>query len=189
MTRHAHAEQGRPRVFLPEIVGPAKKEKFSVKCVADVAGSLEDSLFGFFAANDNLHFYVWTDLDGGGSDPAVVDATGIQVTVATGVTAVDYATALYDAAVGVTEVNDTFTVTRLGDTVTFEAKLTGPATNVADGDTPTGFTFTVLQQGQTPDLNQTGELYEMKCDEFYLYIHNGSAWRAVPHNIGVGYLL
>src|ERR1051326_155728 len=63
----------------------------TVTALGDTAGSLNNTYFKFTAKNSggatSTTYYVWYNVDSGGTDPAVAGATGIEVDIASGASA------------------------------------------------------------------------------------------------------
>ena len=130
------------RLTLPAIAGN-KAEVSKVTTVADVAGSLADTYF--LLDTITTDYYVWYNVDAGGTDPLVPGRTGIAVAIATGDTAASNATATA-AAVGA--VSAKFTAGAVGAVVTITDKQTGEVPDTTDSaDAPTGFSFATSTQG------------------------------------------
>jgi|APSaa5957512493_1039668.scaffolds.fasta_scaffold00510_5 hypothetical protein len=127
-------------------VGASAKEVFTVATIADVGGNLNDDYWAF--SDGTADFYVWYNMSANGTDPAVVDQTGIEVTAVDGDTAVAVAIAteiaLAASVARVSVVDDgagVLTVTLLD---------AGSVTDAVDSATPTGFTIAVTTQGIAP---------------------------------------
>lgn len=60
------------------------QEKISVTTVADIAGNLAGKYFTFNNANDNTMYYIWYNVSGTGTDPAIAGKSGIEVFLNTG---------------------------------------------------------------------------------------------------------
>lgn len=130
-------------------VGEGTKEISTVVAVADSAGSLNSTYFTLSSAYDRRLYYVWYDVNSAGVDPAVTGRTGVKVSVATNATAAQVATA---TKLAVDALSD-FVATVLTATVTVTNAAGGPATDLAEGAAPTGFTLTVTTQGARPTAN------------------------------------
>jgi hypothetical protein len=116
--------------------------------VADVGGNLNDQYFLF--STPQTDYYVWYNINSAGTDPAVASSTGIEITAATGATAVTIATNTTTALNAVT--GSPFTAARVSDIVTITNTQTGNVTNIADGAATTTFTFENIQQGVWSDV-------------------------------------
>lgn len=88
-------------------------------------------------------YYVWFNLDAGGTDPAVSGRTGIEVAIATGDSESQLATKLATAIDG----EDDFGASPSTNVVTITDAATGARTDIADGDS--GLTLAVDTQGVT----------------------------------------
>ncbi len=124
----------------------ALAEVSTIKCVADVAGSLNSRWFTLYSALNAKKVYVWFNINSAGVDPAPSGYDyGITVAGATGASAATLATALASALEG--DAGDDFTASASGATVTCTNEATGGATDLSDGTAATAFTFAVTQQG------------------------------------------
>lgn len=107
----------------------------TITTVADVATSLNDTYWLLNTSGDN--YYIWYNVDGGGTDPAVADRTGIEVAIAEDDTADDVASATRTALSAATEV----VVSGATDQVITTETVAGTIVPAEDGAAPTGFTF------------------------------------------------
>lgn len=125
------------------------EEKWEITCVADVASSLNDTYFLIYDGA-NAGYYVWFDVAGAGTDPALAGKTGISVAIAANASAATVATAVQTAIDG----NANFEATVSGATVEAWAVVAGQSTDWSDsaGLTATGFSFTQCQDGGSLDL-------------------------------------
>lgn len=55
--------------------------KTTLGCVADVAGSLQNTYITLNSAPDNKLFYIWFNVDGAGTSPALANATEIEIEI------------------------------------------------------------------------------------------------------------
>jgi hypothetical protein len=120
--------------------------KQTIVCLADSSGSL-NSTYWTFTDQAGKNWYVWYNINSLGVDPAVVGATGIEVSAATNaantVIATDTKNAISVAApAGITASVTSATVTLTDTTI---APIITPA---ADGTAATSFTFTITSTGQ-----------------------------------------
>lgn len=124
------------------------EQKWSVKCVADVAGSLEDKYFMFSDAKSATKYYAWFDT-GTGSDPALVGRTAVKVTLAANDSANTVATKLAAVLLALTGMRADVDPDHL-DTVVLAMTNVGQAESLVDGSGPaaTGFTFSECQKGR-----------------------------------------
>lgn len=116
-------------------------EVTTVTCVADSAGSLNNKYFYIYSADDAIAYYVWYNVNSAGSDPAISGKTAVPVTLATGATAAQVATATAAAL----DALAAFVSTSSGAVVTVTNAATGPTTD-ATAQTST-FTVAVTTQG------------------------------------------
>lgn len=125
------------------------REKFTVLCVADNAGSLNNTYFTFSKSGTN--YYVWYNVNSAGVDPALAGKTAVPVAVATNAANTVVASATntaIDALAGVSSTVSSATVTVVIDAI-------GAVTDAAQGAVTTGFTITVTRQGaDTPGTDK-----------------------------------
>lgn len=120
----------------------SRAEVTTVLCVGDTAGSLNNKYFYLNSNLDTTEYYVWFDVDAGGTDPAIAGKTGLQVAISAGDSAATVASALQ----AVIDAEADFGASVATDTVTITAAAAGPVTDASDAGT-TGFTITVTTQG------------------------------------------
>jgi len=145
----------------------AVAEVHGVDTEADSSGSLNNDYWVFYTT-PNLAYYVWYNVNSGGSDPAPsapagVTYKGIEVAIATDATAAAVATATksaIDSALRKTGESDPIDVasTTIGGAGNHELTVTnlfgGSVTNVADGTTGwSGFATDVAGTGLGPATN------------------------------------
>jgi hypothetical protein len=112
-------------------------EVTSITCVADIAGSLNDTYF--FLNSPTTAYYVWFDVAAGGTDPLIPGRTAIPVALGSG--DVDTAVALATASAidGIGDFN--VPVPSTADIVVTNASV-GSVVDAADSTAaPTGFTI------------------------------------------------
>jgi len=121
-------------------------EVHSVDTRADSSGDLNNDYFVIYAT-PNLAYYVWYNVNSGGSDPspsapAGVTYTGVEVAVATDATAEAVATATETELDGLATINGyaPFSTERTTNALTITNYFGGEVTNVAEG-VGTNFTF------------------------------------------------
>jgi hypothetical protein len=117
--------------------------------VTGANSNLNNKYFTIQSALDAVSYYVWFNVNGLGTDPAVAGKTGVEVAVVYGTQADTDVAAAIDAATiaGISSA-------AVGATVTFTNAATGASTNAADGTAATGFTFSVTTQGVTTQIDQ-----------------------------------
>jgi hypothetical protein len=124
----------------------ATPEATNVTFAADTAGSKNNTYFTFNSAGDVKKFYVWFNINSAGTDPAVANATGIQVAGATGATAATLATAAI-AAINANATAALYVVATAG--ASGHAIITnlqpGDATDAANGTASYGASFAITQ--------------------------------------------
>jgi len=122
------------------------------------------------ASLDAAHFllgdqtYVWFNLDASSVDPAPAGRVGIEVSVTTGQTAAQVASALQTAV----EADAGYSAVLSGSSVSIEKADTADVANAADVDT--GFVFHVLQEGGSLDLGSLQGNVESTFEEAILDI-------------------
>jgi len=110
---------------------------------SDSAGSLASKYFVFYTGRDRIKYYVWYKVSSVGTDPAVADATGIQVNILNNDSAIVVAAATQLAIDSAASFY--FRVTSYKDSITIYNKQGGTTSATADGDT--GFDFETIQDG------------------------------------------
>lgn len=120
----------------------ADYETTDVTCVADVAGSLNDTYFFLSSAENETSYYVWYNVNAAGTDPAIAGKTGIEVALATGATNTDVADATFTAL----NVYSDFVVVVNSATVTIANSSLGVSDDIYDNDT--GFTIARVTDGR-----------------------------------------
>jgi hypothetical protein len=124
-------------------------EKSTVQCVADVAGSLNDTFFVLNSALDETVYHVWLNVNSAGTYAPSGGETPVEVAVATGASADTVAAAVSAAIDALAD----FSASVVTDTVTITNAADGETADVADGSAATGFTFAVTQDGVTADIS------------------------------------
>jgi hypothetical protein len=128
----------------------------SVKTVADVSSSLNDTYFDLNAMGADYEtetlYYVWFNVGAAGTDPSIAGKTGVEVAISANDSAATVASAIQSAvdALGL------FDATVSGDLVTIENVNMGKITVETDSGS-TGFTLEVLRLGLGGDLGKTAE--------------------------------
>lgn len=139
----------------------------SIDCVADVAGSLNDTYFTLGSINGtpaDVEYYVWFNVNGAGTDPSLAGRTGIEVELDTNDSAADVATTLAAALDG----DSLFTASEVGSLVTYTCANNGEAELPVDYGT--GVTFSLIKGGGTLTTeidgveNSTGTSYTATYD-------------------------
>lgn len=112
-----------------------------------VAGAsiVQSSHFLLNSANDATLYYAWFNVDGGGTDPAVVGRTGIEITISSA----DTATVVASTVASTIDAELDFTSSSVVDTVTVVNADTGFSDPIVDVDT--ALTFTTICAGADPD--------------------------------------
>ncbi len=132
--------------------------------VADVAGSLNNKYFLVNSALNKTLFYIWLNVDSGGSDPMIAGRTGVEVQISSGDSAEVIAVAIriyINSLVGTY-----FTATSSGNSVTITNKIIGATDQAVDGNT--GFVISTETFGESELLlSKTFDTVEG-----YKYIYN-----------------
>jgi len=139
-------------------------EKSRVEFNSDVSGSLNNKYFNLNSALNKTQYYVWYNVDSGGTDPAVVGKTGIEVPISSGDNEkiISFATKTVIASVAGTD----FTVQDLEGAIEITNKVLGATDDISDNNT--GFTFTVLAQGSSELLLDK----DLTAPEGYKYVYD-----------------
>jgi hypothetical protein len=125
-------------------IGEDLYQSWKITTIADVAGSLNNQYFVFYEPSGTKH-YCWFNINSAGSDPAIASGTAHAVTGVTSATAAALASSIstvVDAVSG-------FDATVSGNVVTVTHTAVGYAKPVHDGAADTGFTFEVLNYGDS----------------------------------------
>ena len=118
------------------------KELTRIVAESDVCDSLAGKYFTISSGRNNVDYYVWYNIDGTSTDPAIACRTGIAVT---GLITNDCAQLVAAATrLAVDSISD-FNVTSSGATICITAASGGVTTDTTDVDTT--FNITTLTQG------------------------------------------
>jgi phage tail sheath protein FI len=123
-----------------QVAVAAIKEVTNIVTVADVASSLNNKYF--LINSTTVDYYVWYNVGGAGTDPALVGKTGIAVNVTANSTAAAVATA---TSAAIAALGAVFSTALASNTVTVTHQVAGVVVDAADVDTT--FTVTVGTQG------------------------------------------
>jgi hypothetical protein len=107
----------------------------------DVSGSLNNKYFYLNSAEDIDQFYVWFNVNSGGTDPAITDKIGIEIPLDTNDNAETVAAAM---VIYIGNQRD-FNTKRTGKNVRIENTDLGQTTNTSDVNT--GFNINIVQTG------------------------------------------
>lgn len=102
------------------------------------------SYFTLNKAYDRSRYYIWFNRDGGNTDPAVANKTGIQVLIVSADTASGVAT---KAKAAIEAATSDFSISISTATLTISNVMFGPVTDATSGTMPGGFTLSITQQG------------------------------------------
>jgi hypothetical protein len=142
------------------------EEQWQVTCVADDAGSLNETFFLMYLP-DGTFKHVWFDVASGGTDPAPGgSAGGIEVNVATNALASAVATAVQAAV----DADAGWVATVDGTKVLITNADVGQVNSMVDGADPTGFVFTQCQDGGALDMGFIDGDIEVSFEESQLDI-------------------
>jgi hypothetical protein len=122
----------------------------------------------FYISSPTVNYYVWYDVSGGGTDPAIGGKTGIQVAINSDDSEYTVASATANALIG----TGIFTAGISVASVTATCVALGNTTNAADVNTT--FVITTTQEGGTTYLISGGDYFTFSsgngsADLFYLW--------------------
>lgn len=120
-------------------------EKTQIGFTGDIGGSLNNNYFLVSTPNDEIVFYIWYNVDGTGIDPAVANATGIEVLISSGDSSVIVCYATQLSMINNAEFSYLFTLQKTNSVLVVEPRTEGVVTQT--GDVNTGFIFTTLVEG------------------------------------------
>jgi len=160
-----------------------KFESEEVSKVVTVAASEipPNCYFTFYEANDLVGYYVWPNVQGISTDPLLPGMVGIEVYLLSA----DNANTVAAKIVAALQVVNRFDLTRYNNELLIRNRELGPATDIADGSTPTPFDLYVVQQGSRFNVDLIVSGYNVKNtvdatslnDSELLILRNGySAW-------------
>jgi hypothetical protein len=72
-------------------------EVTSIGCIPDSGGSLNNKYFVIYTGSNGTGYYVWMNVNSAGVDPAPAGLTEVEITLATGATGTQVATAIKNA--------------------------------------------------------------------------------------------
>jgi hypothetical protein len=119
-------------------------QKTRVKVVADVAGSLNGTYWYLNNAENDPQFYVWFNVDGGGTDPNIADKCGIEIPINTN----DPVQVVSQALATFVNNSEYFKAVNHGNDVVIVETLSAGQTT-ASADVSTGFAITTVHDGVT----------------------------------------
>lgn len=128
----------------PPFTSGLAQESTNVTVVADVSGSLNSTYWTFNSAGDLRQYYVWYNINGAGVDPAPAGKTGIQVTGATNVSALNVGVATRTAIAASSAATDVI-VTGATTHVILTNRQQGQSTDAANGTASPGFSYSITQ--------------------------------------------
>ena len=153
-------------------------EKITV--VSDIAGSLNNKYWLLDGPRDENEYYIWYNVNGTGTDPAIVGRTGIQVPIATNEDSYIVALATRMALNLNSSIASEFTVQNMDTAVRLTGKITGSVVYV---DVNTAFNFEAISVGVTefvksitlPYVNGVKYIYNEYEKTFEIYPSLSSA--------------
>ncbi len=125
----------------PILTRTSGAEVTTVTTIGDTAGSLAGKYFLISAGDPGEDFYVWYNVSGSGTDPELVNKTGIEVAIATN----NSASTVAAATQTVLQAHADFNATVLSNVITVTAALAGYV--VAPGAGNSGFAVSVTTEG------------------------------------------
>lgn len=142
-------------------------EVFTILCVADVAGSLNNKVF-FVYGESGAGYAVWFNVNSAGTDPSIPGFTSVPVALATGATANDVADAVYAA---LDALDDFSAPNPAAATVTVTNASAGA--RIAPDAGNSGFTLTVTTTGvsQLTGWGKSKDFSGMLADAAKLVLH------------------
>ena len=143
------------------------------------ASTLNNKYFFLFDGRSNKPFYVWFNVDGGGTDPAISNSTGIEISVSALDPAVVVAMSI-ELALGSATYCDKWKVVRRNAVLEIISFKLGESTPATDGDTT--FIFSVEQSGEQQEVSRIEIDYSNNGDPIY----EGSVLRGHTYNIFTG---
>lgn len=134
------------------------REKFTVLCVADSSGSLNNTYWEFQNTDidgNTTDYYVWYNVNSAGTDPALANKTGVEVALATDAAATTVASTTETALSSDATIRVSSSVSSA--TVTVEMGAMGSVTDASDSGS-TGFTITEVLEGQKFEFGATDDV-------------------------------
>lgn len=111
-----------------------------VATTSDSSGSLQDKYFFIYEPVSDQQYYIWYNVAGGGTDPAIPNAIGVEVPINTNDDSTIVALATELAINGDVVANRFFDARRVNGIVKITSKRPGETTSSVDGNT--GFLLT-----------------------------------------------
>lgn len=115
------------------------------------ATTLNNKYFFLFEGRSSKSYYIWFNVDGLGTDPAIASSTGIQVNLVNTDPAIVVAMAIESVLNGTSYCNIWKTI-RKNAVLEITAKKLGETTNTADGNTT--FVFSTDQEGTQQEVSK-----------------------------------
>lgn len=127
------------------------------------ASTLNDTYFFLFEGRTNKSYYIWFNVDGLGTDPSVVNSTGIEVTLNGSDPAIVVALAI-ELTIN-NFYSDKWKVKRKNAVLEVTAVKYGEANDTLDGNTT--FIFSTIQQGAQCEVGKVNIDYSNNGDPIY----------------------
>lgn len=157
----------------------------TITTVADSSGDLNNTYFDLNLIGydfSETQYYVWFNINSGGTDPAISGKTGIEVTAATDATAATIAAAI-ETAINAADVPCFVSVS--SDAVAITNQVQGAITAETDSGS-TGFTFEVGTVGLSVELGATSGAIEVSFNTETVAINSNQTGSLVGSEIYVG---
>lgn len=139
----------------------SSSQKVFIKTVADVSGSLNGKYLLLYPVNDYATYYFWFNVSGGGTDPLVPGAIGIEVPLQTND---GYEFVALSLATFIKSITG-FKALAINGMVSLENTELGPATPVDPGNT--GFTIEINRLGVSDLVKEINIPYDGKTKYIY----------------------
>ena len=137
-------------------------EAYDITFVDDVSSSLNDTYFYINGGRDSREYYVWYNVAGAGTDPAISGRDGIEVAISENDPAMVVALAT-KLSIESTDDNIYFHISRTSndyDTYRFTANAKGITTDATDAGS-TGFTISKFNEGDEVVLDTVNVSYDV----------------------------
>lgn len=121
------------------------RERFEITCTGDTSGSLNNTHFIVNSAYDQLQYYIWYNVAGGGTDPAIAGAIGIEVPIVTDESATIVAMATKSYMLLNDDLQHLFSIRQDGAVLYIDTNQKGPVENNSVGTS--GFTLNTVEDG------------------------------------------
>lgn len=149
---------------------PAQPQVTSIVC-GDVASVSQGDFFTIYSANDATQYDLWIDIDAAGTSVPNAGGTNVIVSVSSGGTNADVATAVKTALDGIS--GTPFVTTRDTATLTVTNSDGGLTTEAADGSAATGFTISTTTLGATLPAIAVDEINSIVFNNKVIHTYSG----------------